>query len=169
MPKNRLRKTQKAALSSETLDKALRLMANGTSMRKAAEQTGIPFSTRQIRHKKKLYENPSLGREAVFPAEVEKDTADVVKKMANIFYGCTAIQVRKMAYEYNRVTAFNKTEVSLFYKNLEKLWRLINLPPKIFTIVMRQGSQQSKIYQMKRRLRDSELPYNTYLFFKEAV
>jgi hypothetical protein len=100
MPKNRLRKTQKAAWSSETLDKALRLMANGASMRKAAEQTGIPFSTRQIRHKKKLYENPSLGREAVFPAEVEKDTDDVVKKMANIFYGCTAMQVRKMAYEY---------------------------------------------------------------------
>jgi hypothetical protein len=101
-----------------------------------------------------LYENPSLGRKAVFSVEVEKEIADVVKKMANIFYGCTAIQVRKMAYEYaeslkllhnfnhnskmagrllkekldigketrsHQYMAFNKTEVSLFYKNLEKL------------------------------------------------
>lgn len=92
-------------------------------------------------------------------------------KMANIFDGCTAHQVRKVAYEYaeslklphnfnnscmmagrdwlegflkrhrisvrkpeatsvNRVTAFNKTEVSLFYKNLEKLREIYKFVPK---------------------------------------
>jgi hypothetical protein len=35
-----------------------------------------------------------------------------------------------MAYEYNRVTAFNKTEVSLFYKNLEKLMETYKFTPK---------------------------------------
>lgn len=171
MPKNRPRKTRKAAWSSETLDKALKLMDNGTSMRKAAEQTGIPFSTLQIRHQKQWYGSPSLGRKAVFSAEVEKEMADVVKKMANIFYGCTANQIRKVAYEYaesltlphnfnknsqmagrdwlegflkrneisvrkpeatsiNRITAFNKTEVALFYKNLEKLMETYKFTPK---------------------------------------
>lgn len=171
MPKKRSRKTQKAAWTSETLAKALRLMANGTSMRKAANETGIPFSTLQIRNQKNLFKNPSLGRKTVFSGEVEKEIADLVKKMAKIFYGCTAIQVRKLAYEYaeslklphnfnnnskmagrdwlegflkrngisirkpeatsiNRVTAFNKTEVSLFYKNLEKLMETYKFTPK---------------------------------------
>lgn len=100
--------------------------------------------------------------------------AGVVEKMANIFYGYIANQVRKVAYEYavslklphnfnkknkmsgrdwlegflnnngisvrkpgttsiNRITAFNKTEVSLFYKNLEKFLKIYKIPYK-FTL-----------------------------------
>lgn len=171
MPNNRRRTTQKASWSTSSLNKALNLMNNGTSMRKAAAQTGIPFSTLQSRHKKQSYENPSMGRKTVFSEEVEKEISDSIKKMAKIFYGCTAKTLRQIAYDYaealelphnfnkdikmagrdwlkgfrqrngisvrkpeatsiNRITAFNKTEVSLFYSNLETLMTKYKFTPK---------------------------------------
>ncbi|KAK5648282.1 hypothetical protein RI129_003174 [Pyrocoelia pectoralis] len=44
--------------------------------------------------------NPRLGRKTVFAPEEKKEMADVVKKMANIFYGCTANQIIKVAFDY---------------------------------------------------------------------
>lgn len=55
-------------------------MDSGTyNKRNAAEQTGILFSTLQIRHQKQLYGSPSLGRKTVLSAEVEKEIADAIK------------------------------------------------------------------------------------------
>ncbi|CAG4961125.1 unnamed protein product [Colias eurytheme] len=163
MPKVRVRTTEKANWSSEALQRAILIIEQeGYSIRKAIKCTGIPFSSLQKRYKKKTILEPRLGRRTVFMPEVEEKLADVIKKMANIFYGCTATQIRKVAFDYaesmnlkhnfnkvtkmagrnwltafmarnnisvrkpeatsiNRITAFNKEEVQLFFKLLEEI------------------------------------------------
>lgn len=172
MPKVRVRTTEKANWSSDSLEKAVQLIGQeGYSIRKAAKIIGIPFSSLQKRYKKKSNLGPRLGRLTVFTSEVEEELANVVKKMANVFYGCTAIQIRKVAFEYaerlnlkhnfngasrmagrdwlnafmlrnnisirkpeatsiNRITAFNKEEVQLFYKLLGEMMEQYKFVPK---------------------------------------
>jgi len=48
--------------------------------------------------KKHLYIDPSLGKHPVFSDQTENKMAQEIKYLANIFYGCTAIQIRKIAY-----------------------------------------------------------------------
>lgn len=172
MPKVRVRITEKATWSSDSLEKAVQLIEQqGYSIRKAAKTIGIPFSSLQKRYKIKTYLGPRLGRHTTFSFEVEDEIANLVKKMANIFYGCTAKQIRKVAFEYaeklnlkhnfnktsrmagrdwlnafmirnnislrkpeatsiNRITAFNKTEVQLFYNLLGELMEKHRFLPK---------------------------------------
>ena len=162
MPKVRVRTTEKASWSSNNLENALQLINSGSSIRNAAKTIGIPFSSLQKRVRKGSILGPHLGRYTVFSPDAEAELADLVKKMANIFYGCTANQIRRVAFEYaencnlkhnfnkaskmagrdwlhafmarnnisvrkpeatsiNRITAFNKTEVRLFYELLGQL------------------------------------------------
>ncbi|CAH4028318.1 unnamed protein product [Pieris brassicae] len=162
MPKVRVRTTEKASWSSDSLNKAIQLIDGGSSIRNAAKVMGIPFSSLQKRIKKGSTLAPHLGRFTVFSRDEEAELANLVKKMANIFYGCTANQIRRVAFEYaeklnvkhnfnqaskmagrdwlhafmarnnisirkaeatsiNRITAFNKTEVSLFFELLGQL------------------------------------------------
>lgn len=171
MPKARARTTEKASWSSDTVRKAKQLIEGGATMRNAAKTMGIPFSSLQKRIKKDSTVGPHLGRYTVFSSKEEAELADLVKKMANIFYGCTAIQIRKVAFEYaeslnlkhsfnkaskmagrdwlasfmarnsisvrkpeatsiNRIIAFNKTEVNLFYELLGQLMEKYRFVPK---------------------------------------
>ncbi|CAH4034246.1 unnamed protein product [Pieris brassicae] len=157
MPKVRVRTTEKASWSSDSLNKAIQLIDGGSSIRNAAKVMGIPFSSLQKRIKKGSTFAPHLGRFTVFSREEVAELANLVKKMANIFYGFYANQIRRVAFEYaeklnvkhnfnqasimagrdwlhafmarnnisirkpeatsiNRITAFNKTEVSLFFE-----------------------------------------------------
>lgn len=101
MPKVRPRKTSKANWSIANLKKAVELIdEQGYSIRKAAKTMNIPFSSLQKRYVKKTVKEPRLGRTAVFTPEIEEEFADTIKKMANVFYGCTANQIRKVAFEY---------------------------------------------------------------------
>ncbi|XP_018330787.1 uncharacterized protein LOC108740803 [Agrilus planipennis] len=70
------------------------------SMRKAAKTMNIPFSSLQKRCTKKKTKEPRLGRNTVFTPEMEKELADVIKRMANVFYGCTPSQIKRVAFEY---------------------------------------------------------------------
>ncbi|CAH4033289.1 unnamed protein product [Pieris brassicae] len=99
MPKVRVRTTEKASWSSDSLNKAIQLIDGGSSIRNAAKVMGIPFSSLQKRIKKGSTLAPHLGRFTVFSREEEAELANLVKKMANIFYGCTANQIR-VAFEY---------------------------------------------------------------------
>ncbi|XP_074030793.1 tigger transposable element-derived protein 6 isoform X2 [Leptinotarsa decemlineata] len=140
-------------------------------MRNAAKLMGIPFSSLQKRIKKGSTLGPHLGWFTVCRAETEAELANLVKKMANIFYGCTAKQIRKVAFEYaeklnlkhnfnqsskmvgrdwlhafmtrhnisirkpeatsiNRIIAFNKTKISLFFELLGQLMEKHRFVPK---------------------------------------
>ncbi|KAG5859122.1 hypothetical protein JTB14_026920 [Gonioctena quinquepunctata] len=100
MPKVRVRTTEKASWSSDSMEKAIQLIDGGSSIRNAAKVMGIPFSSLQKRVKKGSALGPHLGRFTVFSPEAEAELANLVKEMANIFYGCTANQIRKVAFEY---------------------------------------------------------------------
>lgn len=162
MPKVRPRKTFRGNWTEEKLINAKILLEKGFSMRAAAKKIGIAYSTLQERMKKDKFSTPVLGRHAVFTQDQEFEMAKQIKHLALIFYGCTAIQVRKVAYQYavkngikhqfnnntemagrdwlerflsrndisirkaegcslNRVTAFNKAEVDVFFKLLEEV------------------------------------------------
>ncbi|XP_052739730.1 uncharacterized protein LOC112049361 [Bicyclus anynana] len=111
MPRNR-NQGLKVNWSQNDITRAFKLVEEGTPIREAARFTGIPFSTLQERLKKKNSELPSLGRNPVFSKEQEAEMAEQVKFLGKIFYGCTSIQIRKMAYEYadknNLMHNFNK-------------------------------------------------------------
>uniref|UniRef100_A0A2A4K2E5 HTH CENPB-type domain-containing protein n=1 Tax=Heliothis virescens TaxID=7102 RepID=A0A2A4K2E5_HELVI len=171
MPKIRPRNTNKAQWTSETLEKAKELVNQNQSIRSAAKAMCIPFSTLQKRLKQQNQSEPRLGRLPVFTQDAEKILADRIKYLSSIFYGVTAIQVRKAAYRYaeelqiqhtfdqsaqmagrdwlegflkrnnisirkpeatsiNRITAFNKEEVQLFYKLLGDLIDKHKFTPK---------------------------------------
>lgn len=166
----------KVKWNQDDLSKAFKLVKDGTAIREAARTCGVPFSTLQERLKHKNCELPSLGRNPVFMKEQEAEMADQIKFLGKIFYGCTSIQIRKMAYEYavknnvkhnfnedlkmagkfwiqgfmkrnslsvrkaegtslNRATAFNKNEVTVFFKLLEALMEKYKfLPRNIYNV-----------------------------------
>lgn len=160
----------------DDLSRAFKLVEDGTAIREAARTCGVPFSTLQERLKHKNCKSPSLGRNPVFTKEQEAEMADQIKFLGKIFYGCTSIQIRKMAYEYaiknnvkhnfnedigmagkdwfkgfikrnnlsvrkaegtsmNRATAFNKNEVTVFFKLLGDLMEKYKfLPRNIYNV-----------------------------------
>lgn len=101
MPKIRLRQTNKANWTIDQLEKAIKLIEEQNfSIRKAAKTMNIPFASLHKRYKKNTIKAPRLGRNTVFTPEMEKELADIIKKMANLFYGCTPKQIKRAAFEY---------------------------------------------------------------------
>ena len=100
MPRKYIRKTDKAAWTADDLKKGKTAISRGLSIRKAADQFKIPFSTLQERMKSGIDSDPSLGRKCVFPPVHEAALADHVKTLSKIFYGITALKLRKIAFEY---------------------------------------------------------------------
>lgn len=100
MPRNWKRSTNKASWSSEALEKALRLVSEGKSIRFAAKTSGIPFSTLFDRISKKNYNLPSLGRHAVLSPDQESAFTKHLTLLCNVFFGLTPVEVRRAAFEY---------------------------------------------------------------------
>uniref|UniRef100_A0A2A4J4D1 Ig-like domain-containing protein n=1 Tax=Heliothis virescens TaxID=7102 RepID=A0A2A4J4D1_HELVI len=100
MPKRRSQPVSKASWSQDQLRRGFNLVADGKPIREAARSCGVPFSTLQERIKNKNSNKPQLGRNTVFTREQENEMATQVKFLGKIFYGCTSLQIRKMAYEY---------------------------------------------------------------------
>ncbi|KAG5894140.1 hypothetical protein JTB14_024928 [Gonioctena quinquepunctata] len=79
MPKVRVRTTEKASWSSDSMEKAIQLIDGGSSIRNAAKVMGIPFSSLQKRVKKGSALGPHLGRFTVFSPEAEAELANLVE------------------------------------------------------------------------------------------
>lgn len=84
MPKVRVRTTQKASWSSESLNKAVQLIEQGYSIRKAAKTMNIPFLSLQKRSRNILSQD-DLGRHTVFSPDEEAELASMVKKNCQYF------------------------------------------------------------------------------------
>lgn len=67
-------------------------MGNESSMRRAVEVTGIPFSSLQMTWHKKFYLKPSMTRKTMFVPDVEKGMVDLDKKWG----------ISVMSVQYNR-------------------------------------------------------------------
>lgn len=100
MPRKWERKTGRGSWSEESLKLALKYIEEGNSIKSSSKKYGIPFSTLQERKKKCMDSKPHLGRNATFTPDQEHALAERIKTLANLFYGPTATDVRKVAYEY---------------------------------------------------------------------
>lgn len=88
------------------LERAIETLRNGDkSVFKVAKETGIPYSTLKKRYKldKAGIDTyncpPKLGRYAVLNDNQEKELADHLRKMSNMYYGLTKSQFRKICYD----------------------------------------------------------------------
>lgn len=100
MPRNHIRLTNKAQWTPEQLSIAINEVQNGKSIRTAAKDHGIPFSTLQERLKKSVTCGPRLGRKSVFHSDQEASIVTHLKTLANMYYGLTPLQFRKVAFEF---------------------------------------------------------------------
>ena len=113
MPRTYIRITDRASWTTHDLQNAITAVRNGSSIRKSVMQYGIPEAT--LRRKIKLNDDikeSNLGRPPVFSEEQECELANHVLKLANLFYGMTPYDLRKVAYNYaeanNIPNDFNK-------------------------------------------------------------
>lgn len=100
MPRKWERKTTRGSWSEETIKLALAFIEEGNSINASSKKYGIPFSTLQESREKNNNSKPHLGRSATFTPEQEQALADRIKTLANVFYGLTAIEVRRVAFHY---------------------------------------------------------------------
>ncbi|XP_046391537.1 MFS-type transporter clz9-like [Ischnura elegans] len=112
MPRNWKRSTKKAHWTAKDVSNARADVEMGTSLRQAAKKYGIPFSTLQQRFMTQGMGDPRMGRKAVFTKEQEAEIVGNVKTLANMCYGLTPLQLRKLVFEYaekvNLKHRFNK-------------------------------------------------------------
>jgi hypothetical protein len=172
MPRNWKRKTSIGSWSGGELQAAAVRIAEGVSIRKVANETGIPFSTLQRKVKNKEFNSPRLGRHTVFTEDQEKTLTQHILHLNNMFHGLNITQLRKIAYEsaeilklphkfnrdakmagrdwiqgflkrnptisvrkpeaisIQRITGFNKNEVTKFFNNLEEVLTKTHFPPE---------------------------------------
>lgn len=113
MPRNTQRTTEKAQWTSDALLTAIAAVKSGVSIRRAAKDHSIPFSTLQERIKSADVTGPRLGRKAVFSPEQEASIVKQLITLSNMYYGLTPLQLRKVAFEYaeklNIPNTFDKT------------------------------------------------------------
>ncbi|XP_046745658.1 MFS-type transporter clz9-like [Diprion similis] len=110
------------------LEKAVEAVKNKTlSLGKAAITYSVPKSTIHDYLKKKTIKTPKAGRKAIFSQEQEVELEDhILKCWKEWFYGFKKrhpnISLRKPeSTSINSITAFNETEVKMFFNNLESL------------------------------------------------
>lgn len=100
MPRTWKRKTNKGSWTEESLREALNFIKNGNSISAASRVFKIPFSTLQERRTKNLVTKPVLGCSSTFTPEQESALTERIKKISDMFYGITAQQVRRVAYDF---------------------------------------------------------------------
>ncbi|XP_054267225.1 jerky protein homolog-like [Macrosteles quadrilineatus] len=99
MPRERKRTTDKAKWTQGELQAALTEVAEGKSVNSVALKYQIPRSTLRDRLKNNKTSSPSMGRHSCFSQEQEAELAKRVIGFANLFYGITITDLRRLAYD----------------------------------------------------------------------
>jgi hypothetical protein len=98
MVRNYKRVTETTKWSKDAMEHAIQCIKNGKSIRNVSRKKGIPFTTPQERVKGGNAKPPRPGRKSIFTGELELETSDHVKKLANMFHGLTLIFLRRPAF-----------------------------------------------------------------------
>ena len=92
---------------------AINAVNSGRSTREVGRSFGLAESTIRLRMKTGNTSAAVLGRKPVLSPEQEKELADYVITVANMFYGLTPVELQRFAYEFaeanNIKHAFNTT------------------------------------------------------------
>lgn len=99
MVRSRIRTTNRAKWTEDTLKKAIEAVNNGNSVKKVSKDFNIPRSTLRDRLKSQNGAKPSLGRKPIFSEEQEQQLSDHVVTLAKIFYGITPTDLRRLAFD----------------------------------------------------------------------
>uniref|UniRef100_A0A6V7J954 HTH psq-type domain-containing protein n=1 Tax=Bracon brevicornis TaxID=1563983 RepID=A0A6V7J954_9HYME len=106
MPRKKQEKSKKKGnWTEENLWQAIRHVAEGGSISKAAKIFGVPFSTIRDRLKAGIITAPMMGRNTIFTAEQESRMAEEIKALAKLFYGLTATEIEKSCFRFRRKTS----------------------------------------------------------------
>lgn len=112
MPRSYTRVSQRKSWNEDQIKAALNCIQERTSIRKAAKQYNIPESTLRDKMKTPMNLNPALGRKPTFNELQEQEIAEHVIRLANLFYGLSPIELRRVAFEFaeknNIKNNFNK-------------------------------------------------------------
>ena len=99
MVRNRKRTTTKAQWSPEAMMAAIEAVKSGRKIREVTRAFKVPYSSLRDRLKEKYY-NPRLGRKSTFSLEEERLIQSHVLKLSNQFYGLTALELRRIAFQF---------------------------------------------------------------------
>ena len=100
MPKIRNRLTTRGTYTQSQLIDAINAVEGGMSIRAAGREFGIAESTIRLRMKTGNVESAVLGRKPTFTPGQEQELADHILMVANLYYGLTPLELRKIAYEF---------------------------------------------------------------------
>lgn len=100
MVRNRKRTTSKASWTGEELAAALAAIRDGEKIREVGRRFGIHEATLRKRLKQGVIGGPKMGTKTVFTEKQEKELASHLLRLANLFYGVTLIELRRIAYEF---------------------------------------------------------------------
>ncbi|XP_049873490.1 jerky protein homolog-like [Pectinophora gossypiella] len=106
MPRVRVRKTSRGQIDISSYEDAYKSVKAGLSLRKAAERYGVHYCS-LLRYKRKRDasgegENPDMGYKAhnrVFTNEQEQELSKYLIRCADIYFGLSKKEVRKLSYE----------------------------------------------------------------------
>ncbi|XP_069684802.1 uncharacterized protein [Periplaneta americana] len=93
-------KTNRGSWTAEDLQRAIRAIQDGKSIRSVSKSTGISFSTLQERISKQNYNDPKLGKRSIFTPDQEVEMCNQLKVLANLFYGLTPNNVKHAAFQF---------------------------------------------------------------------
>lgn len=108
MPRNYKRKTGRASTPLQDMDRAVKEVEKGKSIREVARQMYICRMTlKRYMEKKKIvgkeirpgYERTGLANQ-VFDEHMEKELAEHIKALAAMFHGLSPMKCRELAFEY---------------------------------------------------------------------
>lgn len=175
MPRNYKRKApQRCVVTSDQFDAAKRLIAEGSSKRKAAEQVGIKESTLRKRLKSDSTA-AKLGRfSPIFTSEQETEIHNYLKRCDDLYYGLNMTSLRTLVYEYAEINhiphRFNQTSKMAgrdwVYGFLKRHPDLKLRQPTQTSIARAMGFNQTQVNQFYNNLQSI---YDKYKFLPSRI
>jgi hypothetical protein len=100
MPRTYIRKTEKSKWTEEDLKTVIAAIQSGRKIREVGRSYNIPEATLRDKLKTNINTKVKLGRKPVFSNEQEAVIKSHVIKLANMFFGITPIELRRLAYQF---------------------------------------------------------------------
>jgi hypothetical protein len=121
MPRTLVRKTTGGISTEGQLEAALNAVKSGRPIREVGQAFSIAKSTFRLRLKTRCKKSAQLGRKTTFSEEQERELADCVLKLANIFYGLTPCELCCLAYDFAEANSMEHN-FKKFSKQADKDW-----------------------------------------------
>ncbi|KAL3281167.1 hypothetical protein HHI36_004385 [Cryptolaemus montrouzieri] len=100
MPREYIRKSEKNEWLESTLQEVFNALQSGRKVREVGRSLNIPESTLRDKLKANQSNKLRMGRKPVFNEDQENAIANHIIKLANVSYGITPTDLRRLAYRF---------------------------------------------------------------------